>query len=217
MINTGAFKNKIKLAEIIKTYRFPLACIALIHRMGEVKYPSYSWFNNPEASDSTVDNNINAMLRHFSAHRMGFQIDPESKLPHLCHLACRAGMLITTFYRELNGMTYSDPMSRPAQYPNNPIGAYITGEEIFSLSKSIKHEYGNAIVPYLNSLLINDVLSRELVQITDEFDVITEFDKIFQTSLDLLLYNRKFVCDHIKEHKNEYNESLSELIDIVLE
>lgn len=216
MTYTGAFKNKIKLANIIKEYQFPLACIALIHRMGEIKYPSYSWFNDPEASDSTVENNINAMLRHFSAHRMGFAIDPESNMPHLCHLACRAGMLITTFYRGLNGVAHTDLMSKPSEYPNNPIGAYITGEEILSLSKVAKHEKGTALVPRLNSLLINTIFNEELIDIENEFTTCNVFDSIFQTTLDLVAFNHDFICDYLQEHRSEYSEPLNKILNVIL-
>lgn len=89
----GCFTNKIKLADKIKEWKRPLAIVALIHHIGACKYPYYSWYNHPSTSDATPEDNFNAILRHFTAHRIGKTIDSDSKLPHIFHAVCRAGML----------------------------------------------------------------------------------------------------------------------------
>lgn len=62
------------------------------------KYEPYSWFNDPEHSDATISNNLNAMNRHYLAHTMNFWFDGDG-LPHLYHLLCRTAMLVVNGYR----------------------------------------------------------------------------------------------------------------------
>ena len=109
----GGYIGKPYLLNVITKYELALKMIAFVHYRGTYKYPAYGWFNNPyDVGGSTLDD-LNAMLRHYGAHSQGKLIDPEG-LPHLFHLACRAGMLVTTFTQEHN----------PTQYriKNNAIG-----------------------------------------------------------------------------------------------
>lgn len=219
MNNIGAFKNKVPLIDVIRKYKTPLYCIALVHQLGEIKYPSYSWYNNPTKSDSTVENNINAMLRHFSAHRIGQTIDPESKLPHVLHLACRAGMMITTLYREMS-KEFRNPgeMHKPEYVADDNIGAYITGEEIYSLSKNID-DVGHTpevLEPTINSLLFDYALHTWTSEGDEWFELKNNFDILFRCILKYVDY----YCSHglikwIYENKDQYPEKVVKTIDVL--
>lgn len=98
-IPEGCIKGKIPLCDLTAKYRAAYIAIALIHHFGALKYSYYSWYNDPANCNSTVSDNLNAIFRHLMAHRIGKIIDPESHLPHVFHACCRAGMLITMYYR----------------------------------------------------------------------------------------------------------------------
>ena len=219
MNNVGAFKNKVPLIEIIRKYKTPLYCIALVHQLGEIKYPSYSWFNNPTKSDSTVENNINAILRHFSAHRMGQTVDPESKLPHVFHMACRAGMMITTLYREMSSNFRAlNEMKKPEYVTDDNIGAYITGEELYSLAKNID-DVGctpDVLEPAINSLLFNYALYPWTVEGDEWFELKSKYDTLFVCVLKYVDY----YCNHgliekLYEGKDQYPEKVSKTIEVL--
>ena len=140
MYGVGSFKGKVKLADLVREYKLPMNAVAVILKTGELKYPSYSWYNNytdPKA-DSTIECNINAMMRHFTAHRMGFCVDQDSKMPHIFHLACRAVLLTTTYYlNNTKSIQYDKTLARPNNYnTDNSLGLYIPAEVIYSLNKS---------------------------------------------------------------------------------
>ena len=80
-LDVGSIKGKKPLVDIINKYKIPLVAISLIHYIGTKKYELFSWYNNPSKSDSTIANNISALIRHFSAHRSGCLFDDESHLP----------------------------------------------------------------------------------------------------------------------------------------
>ena len=74
-LDVGSIKGKKPLVDIINKYKIPLVAISLIHYIGTKKYELFSWYNNPSKSDSTIANNISALIRHFSAHRSGCLFD----------------------------------------------------------------------------------------------------------------------------------------------
>lgn len=137
----GSFPKKFKMGEIFDKYRIPLAMISLVHERGARKYECYSWLNNPDASNSTVMENLDAIARHFNAHTMGKLIDVEG-LPHIFHIACRAGMMISTAYRSINKNHHrlNDPRPQLAELMKSDefgplMGHQITSEEILVLTK----------------------------------------------------------------------------------
>ncbi len=132
----GSIKNKPNIINILDKYRTGLNMLSVIHMAGAKKYELYSWINRPEQSNSTITDNLNALYRHFSAHSMGKFIDEEG-FPHIFHLCCRAGMLITTFYRVLQQISYQYT-DTGFEYRLHPQSKFITPEEIYSL---IKYEY----------------------------------------------------------------------------
>ena len=209
----GCFKNKIKLDAKIRKWQKPLAMIALIHHIGALKYPYYSWYNNPVSSDATPDNNLNAILRHFTAHRMGKTIDPESGLPHIFHAVCRAGMLITNLYREENDC--KDRISRTESTKDLwDIGSQLTAEEILVISKDDRCKFFTNLADaptYINKLLGDLLLtnSSDFFDTSDIFTCVTPFDE--------LVLNIWHYADILaSEHRFSYGDKLSEkTIDFV--
>lgn len=181
--NVGAIKGKKLMSDVIKDNIIPLTAISLIHQLGLIKYKRFSWYNDPEHADSTVENNINAMLRHFSAHRSGTIIDPESGMPHIFHMACRCGMLITVLYKEL--MNSDKKMESPKTNVSSSVGVMITGEELISLSKPTECEVINdddtVIETEINSYLMDYTLDMYDESIPE--DILNEpfwFDELFK-------------------------------------
>lgn len=57
---------------------------------GAKKYAPNNWQLVPDAVRRYED----ALLRHFSAYKRGEEVDPESGLKHLSHMACNALFLV---------------------------------------------------------------------------------------------------------------------------
>lgn len=193
MYGVGSIKGKAKLADIVKEYKLPMNAVAVILKTGELKYPSYSWYNNytdPKA-DSTIECNINAMLRHFTAHRMGFCVDPDSRMPHIFHLACRVALLITTYYlSNTETVRYSEQLSKPTNYNSEEsIGIYIPAEVIYSLNKS-EGKLTNNTKEQLE-VIINDLLFKLTIKIPN----FNGFQDTAPNSVDTLL---KAVFEYVK-------------------
>ena len=155
----GCFTGKVPLGSILTELHRPLSMIALRHHVGALKYGYYSWYNHPETSNATVIDNLDAILRHFSAHRMGKMVDPESRLPHIFHACCRAGMLVTSLYRDYNN--HHTEMTRKCK--DWDIGSQISAEVILVASK-LKHANlpdDTAEYPaFINSLLVDDLANK---------------------------------------------------------
>lgn len=64
--------------------------IARVLTYGAIKYAPDNWKKVPDAQARYEA----ALLRHFSAHKRGEKIDPESGLSHLAHVGCNALFLI---------------------------------------------------------------------------------------------------------------------------
>lgn len=140
----GFIKNKPNITETVLMYRTGLKVAALIHAIAEQKYTAYSWYNDPDNCDSTIRDNINAIYRHFTAYSMGFGLD-EDGLPHVFHMCCRAGMLVSTAYRRWLDCT---PAYSPIE-KRDPVerhwGFYITPYEVYSLTKTRLKEKGKQL------------------------------------------------------------------------
>ena len=144
----GAYVGKASISAITKKFVIPLAMTAIVHERGTMKYVSYSWQNDPSASNSTVQDNLDAIERHLGAHSMGKLMDDEG-LPHLFHIACRASMMVTTHLR--NRMKQLDPHSSQFRMvrQNDKVGAFseslagtqLTSEELLACSKKLPTIY----------------------------------------------------------------------------
>jgi hypothetical protein len=128
----GSIKGNVPLSELSAKYRNAYVAIALIHHFGAEKYGYYSWYNDPLNCNSSISDNIDAIFRHMTAHRIGKFIDPESRLPHIFHACCRAGMLITVYYRQDNDGYFIKKKNEDAKLD---VLSQLTTEEILVLSK----------------------------------------------------------------------------------
>lgn len=64
--------------------------IALVHKFGADKYGVYNWRENGVSATTYV----NAIMRHLNAWRDGEDLDEESGLSHIAHIACSCNILI---------------------------------------------------------------------------------------------------------------------------
>lgn len=202
LTTVGGYRHKEKLSQILVDYRDAFYMIALVHEQGTYKYDCYSWLTNPAASNSTIIENIDALYRHLGAHSMGRIMDPEG-LPHLFHMVCRAGMLISTYYRSATKMAYRYKPLRTKKFTKeNPDsccipGWQITPEEIYSLSKPDPYkeiQQPEELIPLINCLLfcMTDTAYLKAYSILEQEEA---FDNITRT--------RELIEDHLTRKEKE--------------
>lgn len=74
--------------------------VAKILTFGEMKYGVHNWRQGMDWSRLE-----DAMLRHYTAYQEGQDLDDESGLPHLAHMACCVLFLLTYY---LDGLGKDD-------------------------------------------------------------------------------------------------------------
>lgn len=171
-IPEGCIKGKIPLCDLTAKYRAAYIAIALIHHFGALKYSYYSWYNDPANCNSTVSDNLNAIFRHMVAHRIGKTIDPESHLPHVFHACCRAGMLITMYYRTWLTGSLIPNKPKKNETAKFDVLTQLTTEEIWVLIK-------DKAVPEYEDL---DSLSDHIFELLCSIDM---FDKCHIPDIEL--------------------------------
>jgi len=67
---------------------------AWVHKLGADKYGAWNWRETGVCASTYV----NAILRHLNAWRDGEDLDPESGISHLAHIACSANILMDAEY-----------------------------------------------------------------------------------------------------------------------
>jgi len=67
---------------------------AWVHKLGADKYGPWNWRETGVCASTYV----NAILRHLNAWRDGEDLDPESGISHLAHIACSANILMDAGY-----------------------------------------------------------------------------------------------------------------------
>ena len=67
---------------------------AWVHKLGADKYGPWNWRETGVCASTYV----NAILRHLNAWRDGEDLDPESGISHLAHVACSANILMDAGY-----------------------------------------------------------------------------------------------------------------------
>lgn len=72
-----------------------LEAIAKVMTFGANKYADNGWKSLPDAERRYTG----ALLRHLTAIEKGEDVDPDSGLPHIYHVACNA-MFLSHFYLE---------------------------------------------------------------------------------------------------------------------
>lgn len=222
-IPEGCIKGKVPLCDLTAKYRTAYIAIALIHHFGALKYSYYSWYNDPANCNSTMSDNLNAIFRHMVVHKIGKFVDPESHLPHVFHACCRAGMLITMYYR--TWLTNSLIPNKPKKNENAKFDVLtqITTEEILVLTK-------DKVVPEYEDL---DSLSDHIFELLCSIDMFDqchipgiELDNTIYSSIeDLVLSIWRYTCklivagqvsydiskldDKLQQFITEYNHILS--------
>lgn len=171
-IPEGCIKGKIPLCDLTAKYRAAYIAIALIHHFGALKYSYYSWYNDPANCNSTVSDNLNAIFRHLMAHRIGKIIDSESHLPHVFHACCRAGMLITMYYRTWLTGSLIPNKPKKNETAKFDVLTQLTTEEIWVLIK-------DKVVPEYEDL---DSLSDHIFELLCSIDM---FDKCHIPDIEL--------------------------------
>lgn len=73
--------------------------VSNVGTFGANKYTDNGWQEVPNG----IERYLNALLRHYFKYRMGEVYDPESKLPHLSHLAWNALAVLELYRREGEG------------------------------------------------------------------------------------------------------------------
>ena len=81
----GALKTPLALIPPISMEK-----IALVHKLGATKYGAYNWRETGVSATTYV----NAMMRHLNAWRDGEDLDPESGISHLAHIACSCNIML---------------------------------------------------------------------------------------------------------------------------
>jgi len=79
---------------------------AWVHNLGAEKYGPWNWRETGVCASTYV----NAILRHLNAWRDGEDLDPESGITHLAHIACSANILMDA---EVCGKLQDDRNKRP--------------------------------------------------------------------------------------------------------
>jgi hypothetical protein len=85
----GALKTPLSLIPPIAMEK-----VALVHKLGSEKYGAFNWRKTGVCATTYV----NAIMRHLNAWRDGEDLDPESGISHLAHIACSCNILLDADY-----------------------------------------------------------------------------------------------------------------------
>lgn len=69
---------------------------AWVHQLGSRKYGPFNWRDTGVCASTY----INAIMRHLNAWRDGEDLDPESGISHLAHIACSCNIMMDADYCE---------------------------------------------------------------------------------------------------------------------
>lgn len=192
----GGYAFKAQLVDVVYDYQAPLAMIALVHLRGAQKYEAYSWFNTPWTGDSTVVDNLEALYRHFTAITQGKILDKEG-LPHIFHMCCRAGMMVTIYAKAKSAIKIPCRLSLKCNRMH--VGTWITPTEIQALADTYNYDLTDDLkleeyIPYINDLIYDALLAPE------------------SQTQDDLYYLFKVICTYAKLWAKKYNYGY-EIID----
>jgi len=94
---------------------------AWAHKLGSHKYGPYNWRKTGVCASTYV----NAILRHLNAWRDGENLDPESGISHLAHVACSCNILLDADYcntlQDDRSVKPEQPVETPAEEPEQPV------------------------------------------------------------------------------------------------
>lgn len=78
--------DKPRLDLVLGDFKKALWGVGLVGTFGAKKYSDRGW----KSVDNAVERYLNAMLRHYLNYKNGEELDSESGLPHLSHMAWNA-------------------------------------------------------------------------------------------------------------------------------
>lgn len=88
--------GKTRLDLVLGAFPRALMGVGEVGTFGANKYTDNGWLEVQNAQQRYAD----AMLRHYMKEKMGEHVDPDSGLPHKCHLAWNALAILELQYRE---------------------------------------------------------------------------------------------------------------------
>jgi len=68
--------------------------ISWVHKLGATKYGAYNWRKTGVCASTY----ISAIMRHLNAWRDGEDLDPESGISHIAHIATSCNILLDAAY-----------------------------------------------------------------------------------------------------------------------
>ena len=138
---------------------------AWVHKLGADKYGPWNWRETGVCASTYV----NAILRHLNAWRDGEDLDPESGITHLAHIACSANILMDA---EVCGKLQDDRNKRPTndetEEGSPKVGELMTMSEFAAALRKDLEDFGFELAE--DTVPEYRVLKKgELIQEGDEF------------------------------------------------
>jgi hypothetical protein len=110
---------------VIGATKTPLALIppyameqtAWVHKLGAEKYGPYNW----RATGVCATTYVAAIMRHLNAWRDGEDLDPESGISHIAHVACSCNILLDAQHCDtLQDDRYRKPEAKAEKVTEQP-------------------------------------------------------------------------------------------------
>ena len=94
-------KGKVRMSLLLASMAPAVKAVAEVLTFGAEKYSAESWKQVINAEERYTD----ALYRHLNAIHSGEEVDSESGLLHLSHVACNAMFLLSLHLEKENGQT----------------------------------------------------------------------------------------------------------------
>lgn len=90
--------GKPRLDLVLGGFATALWGVGLVGTFGANKYTDNGW----KEVDNAIERYLSALLRHYLSYKNGEEIDPESHLPHLAHIAWNSLAVLELYMRIKN-------------------------------------------------------------------------------------------------------------------
>ena len=148
---------------------------AWVHKLGADKYGPWNWRETGVCASTYV----NAILRHLNAWRDGEDLDPESGISHLAHVACSANILMDAGYcgklqddrnttRQCNEVEESDGECR-----RWPIDEEMDDDWDWLFDEEEENPYAKRIKDFLHSL------NGDEHRVLDKGEILQDGDEVY--------------------------------------
>lgn len=97
LLDVPSFNGKPSLVDVKDRILPVITAVCDSYEFGRVKYHAYSWQSAPRDSFATPAINLDAMYRHLTLYKAGYDRDIEG-YPHVYFIACRAAMVLGVWY-----------------------------------------------------------------------------------------------------------------------